>query len=532
MLKLQTTSFKHSGVLNKLLQDYLARRHELNPFYSAYPDFAGFEHVLKSNPYSNFNRERLSAILKAQSESVNNTSESAQAAIHRLSLPNAFTVTTGHQLCLFTGPLYFIYKIFSTINLAEELKTKFPDQEFVPVYWMATEDHDFEEINHFHINDETLRWESTAGGAVGDLSTQDLSALLPSLKKVLGQSANSKYLYELFEKAYLGHKNLALATRYLVNELFANYGLVILDGNDPEFKQQFISEMEEDLFQHTAFNDVNASSAALTTLGYHIQVNAREINLFYLEEGKRNRIELEGDQFRVLSTTHLFSAEEIRRQLNESPEKFSPNVVLRPLYQQKILPNLAYVGGPGELAYWLEFKQFFDQSDVHFPILMPRNFVTVLDQTAQKTLNKLGLKADDAFKSEQVLLKDIQIKLHDLFELTQEEAKLRDVFAELLARTQIIDKTLDGKVNAELQKTLNAIESIAAKANRAQRRKMEEQMAQIQKLKNAIYAGNVPRERHDNFAGYYLSFGPEFFKSIKAHANPLLLQHLMLMEEV
>jgi uncharacterized protein YllA (UPF0747 family) len=234
---------------------------------------------------------------------------------------------------------------------------------------MAMEDHDFEEINHFFINEEKLVWQSAQKGAVGNFLTDELKALLPALKKALGKSEKAAYLYSLFERAYVGHRTLAQATRYLVNELFAEHGLVVIDGNDPAFKKQFVAEMKADLFSHTAHALVAESSAALSKMDYHLQVNAREINLFLLGNQSRLRIERHNNRFKLQDENTFLSEADIERLLNESPEVFSPNVILRPLYQQKILPNLAYVGGPGELAYWLQFKPFFDAQNCLYPIL-------------------------------------------------------------------------------------------------------------------------------------------------------------------
>jgi len=531
MLQVQSTAFKTSGVLNTLLHDYLEREPRLNSFYSHFPDLAGFRALIASQPYQDFNRQRLSDILLAQAQSVKNTSDASLAAIKRLARPGAFTVTTGHQLCLFTGPLYFIYKIFSTINLAEELSKEFPDHDFVPVYWMATEDHDFEEINHFHVGDEKIQWQSGQAGAVGDFSTDGLHTLLPELRKALGQSERSKELLDLFERSYSQHQNLADATRYLVNELFRDEALVIIDGNDAEFKKQFVTELEEDLFQHTAFDLISKTSTQLESAGYHVQVHAREINSFYLEPQSRNRIVEEGANYRILNTDQVFSKEALRHLLQEHPERFSPNVVLRPLYQQKILPNLAYVGGPGELAYWLEFKAFFESQAVQFPILMPRNFATIFSAKADKKIEQLKLDRQDFFSPDTTLLKMLQERIHGHFDVSAEEEQLRHVYAGLLQRAINIDKSLENSIQAELQKHLNRLEAISARVSRAQRRKMEEELSAIQYVRASIYAGTVPRERHDNFASYYLQYGPEFFKTIKTAANPLLLRHLLLFED-
>ena len=531
MLQVQSTAFKTSGVLNALLNDYLDREPNLRAFYSEYPDIEGFRQLLAAAPYSDFNHQRLSDLLKQQTQRVANTPAGVFSAIERLSRPGSYTVTTGHQLCLFTGPLYFIYKIFSTINLAEQLTKEFPQHDFIPVYWMATEDHDFEEINHFFVGDEKIQWPSGQTGAVGDFSTEGLQKLLPELRRALGQSERSEELIDLFERSYLQHKNLADATRYLVNDLFKDFGLVIVDGNDPEFKKQFISETEEDLFQHTAFDLISKTSARLESAGYHVQVHAREINSFFLEAQNRNRIVEEDGQYRVLNTDQLFSKEDLKQLLHSQPERFSPNVVLRPLYQQKILPNLAYVGGPGELAYWLEFKAFFESQSVFFPILMPRNFVTLFPAKATKKIQKLNLQRQDFFSPEITLIKLLQEKVHGHFDLSAEEEHLRQIYAGLLQRVITIDRTLENSIQAELQKQLNRLETIAAKVSRAQRRKMEEELAAIRMVHKSIYAGGVPRERHDNFSSFYLHYGPDFFKVLKEQAQPLLLRHLILYED-
>lgn len=530
MLQTQTSAFKTSGVLNTLLNAYLEREPALEKFYNFFPDLEGFKKQMATKPYADFNRERLSQLAEAQAKRVNNTSEATLSAIQRLSRPGAYTVTTGHQLCLFTGPLYFIYKIFSTINLAEQLGKEFPDHDFIPVYWMATEDHDFEEINHFFVGDEKIQWQSGQAGAVGDFQTENLRALLPELRRVLGQSERSKELLQLFESAYLGHTNLADATRYLVNELFKSYGLVIIDGNDAEFKAQFVTELEEDLFQHTAFDLITKTGTDLEKAGYHVQVNAREINCFFLEAQSRNRIVEEDGKYRVLNTERLFSKEELRTLLHAESWKFSPNVVLRPLYQQKILPNLAYVGGPGELAYWLEFRAFFESQSVFFPVLMPRNFVTLIPAKEDKKIKKLQLQRQDFFSSETTILKLLQEKIHGHFDLSSEEEHLRQIYALLLQRVISIDKSLESRIHAELQKHLNSLEALAAKVSRAQRRKMEEELTAIRQIRASIYAGAVPRERHDNFATLYLQYGPELFSVLKNQANPLLLRHLIVFE--
>lgn len=530
MFKQHNIDFKSSGVLNTLVSDYLSKHSKLRPFYNHFPDMEGFTQAVKTDSYTQLNRKQLADILQAQSLLVNNGSEASSLNIQKLNHPKTYTVTTGHQLCLFTGPLYFIYKIFSTINLAEKLKQQFPDYDFVPVYWMASEDHDFEEVNHFNAFGKTITWKSEQSGAVGDFKTDELKTLLPQIRELLGRSENSDYLITLFESAYLKHNTLSDATRFLVNELFGTYGLVTLDGNDKGFKEQFKEEFKKDLFSHTAFDLVNQSIKELGDNNYHAQVNPRSINCFFIEGGLRTRIEKQGDTFNLVGTKRNFTKEEMESLLETSPESISPNVVLRPLYQQKILPNIAYVGGPGELAYWLEFKRLFDSHGILFPILMPRNFVTVIDKATSSKINKLQLTVEDLYTSEQELIKQIQVKQHAVFDLNKEKENLSAEYARLLEKINSIEKTLSGSVSAELKRSLNGLDRISGKTNRAIRRKLETESRQIAEVKHRLFPDKVPQERVDNFSSLYLTFGKSFFDTLKNNLDPFEQAQIILTE--
>lgn len=531
MLKKTTVDLKTSGVLNKLVSDYLGHEPFLRSFYSFFPDKKGYEEFIKTRPYRNFDRKRLAEILTKQSKLSSNTSEKSVANIELLKNDQSYTLTTGHQLCLFTGPLYFLYKIFSTINLAEKLKIEFPAHHFVPVYWMASEDHDFPEVNNFQALGQKIEWNSEQQGAVGDFETRELKSLLNSIESLFGKSDNAAYLNGVFEKSYLEHNTLADATRYLVNELFGEYGIVVLDGNDVEFKQQFKDYFRKDIFDNHAFHTTAPAISALHEKSYQVQVNPRPINCFYLEKGSRLRIEKQNEQFNLVGTDRNFSRTELEKIIDEQPESISPNVVLRPLYQQVILPNLAYIGGPGELAYWLEFKSFFDQSNVAFPILTPRNFVSIIDKVTLQKINKLGLDIQAVYKSEQELIKDIQLKNDAYFDLAHEEVEIRKLYDEILKRTSVIDKTLEGSVSAELKRSMNGFERMSAKANKAQRRKLETELGRIRQIKNTLFPGNVPQERYENFSSFYLSFGKKFIETLKDELDPLELSQTVLLEE-
>src|SRR5690606_37987505 len=232
-------TFQNSGYFTEIIVDYLNQSEKVKPYYKHFPTLENFQlQIDEKQNYSPENREVLTQALQQQYEGFT-VSEATQKNIDLLGEKQTFTITTGHQLSLFTGHLYFVYKIISVIKLCEQLKEKYPNNDFVPVYWMATEDHDFEEINHFLLHEKKIVWNKPSGGAVGEFDTDGLNEVLKVLSTELGISTHAQYLKDLFEKAYLKHQNLADATRFLVNELFSDYGLVILDGNDKKLKKLF-----------------------------------------------------------------------------------------------------------------------------------------------------------------------------------------------------------------------------------------------------------------------------------------------------
>jgi bacillithiol biosynthesis cysteine-adding enzyme BshC len=530
MFKTESIDLKRSGAINSLVLDYLDKKETLKSFYSHYPNKKGFEDLLKTNLYPSLNRNLLSEIAIKQSRLVNNTSQASLKKIESLKQKNIFTVTTGHQLCLFTGPLYFIYKIISTINLSEELKKEFPEHDFVPIYWMAAEDHDFEEVNHFNVFGKNFKWESKQTGAVGNFKTEELKDLFIVIKESLGTSENANYLSSLFERSYLEHKTLKDASRFLVNELFGDFGIVIIDGDDDQFKDQFKETIEKEIFENCSFDKVTESTRALNDLGYSTQVNPRPINCFYLDDSLRARIEKVNYKFEVVGTNLSFSEDELKNIIKTDPKKISPNVVLRPVYQQLILPNIAYIGGPGELAYWLQFKKMFDKLNVQFPILIPRNFITVIDAGTKNKIEKLDFKPEDFFKDIQELVNNYQIKTNNVFALDREKEELTKLFDQLIIKITGVDKTLHAAALAELQKTLNGLNLLIGKANKALKQRSETEINQINSVKQKMFPNTLPQERFENFSGLYLKYGPGLINQLKDKIKPFELDHKILIE--
>src|SRR5690554_4140926 len=338
-MKVDCIHYKETNYFSKIVIDYLEGAPTLTPFYQYQPEISSFQKAIENKNFSIEKREVLAHALAEQyAKGGIHLKESLVAQnIESLKTKNTFTITTGHQLNLFTGPLYFIYKIVSVINLSKRLKKLHPEQNFVPVYWMATEDHDFEEISFFRFKGKTLQWETQQKGAVGRMNPKELIEVFEEFKTLITPySTNEQQLKEWFEKAYLQHDNLADATRYLVHEMFYEHGLLIVDGDDPVLKTMFIPQVKEELQKEISAQLVAQQNERLAE-HYKIQVNPRAINLFYLIDGSRERIIKGKSGFSIHNTQEKFSTEEFYNLLEKHPERFSPNVLLRPLYQEVIL---------------------------------------------------------------------------------------------------------------------------------------------------------------------------------------------------
>ncbi|MEM7110661.1 MAG: bacillithiol biosynthesis cysteine-adding enzyme BshC, partial [Bacteroidota bacterium] len=420
-----------------------------------------------------------------------------------------FTVTTGHQLNLFTGPLYVIYKIITVINTCRHLAEQYPDYNFVPLYWMASEDHDFEEIDHFRFDGKKYQWKTDQTGAVGRF---DLSSIQDFVKSVPG-------VPEFFPEAYQ-QKSLAAAVRHYMNYLFGAFGLVVIDGDDHALKRIFEHIAKDDLRNHTAHRLVTSRTQEINDLGYKTQVNSRKINLFYLDKGVRERIEKVENSFEVLNTELRFSEQEIVRLVDLAPEKLSPNVILRPLYQETILPNLAYVGGPSEVAYWLQLKPVFDHYGEQFPVLMPRNFAMIIPDHVQKKFEKTRLSNEDLFLDKHKLLADIAVSNADhKVRLNGQVQEVVDMFHRIREQASIIDSTLTAHVEAQQARTKHRLELIEKKFVRAEKRRQVEKVGQVEAVLDYLFPHGGLQERTDNFLNFYLE-NPRFIDQLVSYFDP------------
>ena len=527
--------FKETGYFSEFITDYLSQKAELRCLYHRFPLATNFPAQIKEKQahYSAENRDILAQALERQYKNLSISKETYQN-IEALRQENTFTITTGHQLSLFTGPLYFIYKIVTTIVSCQQLKKLYPQYNFVPIYWMATEDHDFEEINHFSFRGQKLSWHAEQSGMVGDFSTEGLERISHILKVLLGKSHQGQYLASLFERAYERHKTLASATRYLVNELFTPYGLVIIDGNDKALKELLVPYFKRELLENASHKEVEKTLAYIKSVNknYPEQVHPREINIFYVKDGIRERIVKDEQGYTVLNTSIRFSEEEILRHLACFPEYFSPNVILRPLYQEVILPNLAYIGGGGEIAYWLELKDMFALYKLPFPMLMLRNSVLLISEAQEKKLHKLGLTHHDIFLKNNILENKITQRLSEYpIDFSAQRACLQEHFAQLHQIAAHTDKSFLGAVKAQEAKQLKGLDNLEKRLLKAQKKKYRETLDRVIDLRVSLFPKESLQERVDNFSEYMIESQGQFIDTLVKHLSPFDFRFVILSYE-
>jgi bacillithiol biosynthesis cysteine-adding enzyme BshC len=514
-MQLKKIALADTRSFSSFFLDYIQQNQSLKKFYHRFPVPENFKDQIaeKEATFSGDNRKVLVSALQEQYKNID-TVEIVKQNISSLGDSKTFTVTTGHQLNIFTGPLYFIYKIVTVINTCKKLKALYPAYNFVPVYWMASEDHDYDEIKYFRLYGKKYVWETDQTGAVGRFNTTGLDKILNELP---GDT-------QVFKNAYLKKTKLNGAVRQYVNELFGAEGLVVADGDSRELKSLFKEVIKDDLTQHHAKELVDRTDKELESLGYKTQVFCRDINFFYLQDGLRSRIEKQDELYKIVDTDITFTSEEIHKLVETEPEKFSPNVILRPLYQEMILPNLAYVGGPAEVVYWLQLKDVFEYFKTPFPILMPRNFAMVIEQHVIKKFEKTKLELKDLFEEKNHLFNHWVLKntQHNL-SVSEERKIINRIFEALKERATGIDQTLVPFVGAEGKRAMNSLEKIETKLLRAEKRSQSDKLKQIEFVKDALFPNGSLQERTDNFLNFYQQ-DPQFIEQLLRCFDPFDFQ--------
>lgn len=510
---------------------YIEEVAQLQPFYKYPVSIDSFKSIITDKSKEKIDRQLLVSALQTQYSQVE-ISEGVKDNLEKLLLDNTFTVTTAHQPCLFTGPLYYIYKIISTLKLAKRLKEHYPTYHFVPVFVNSGEDHDFAEVNHAHIYGKKIEWESGEAGPVGEMGTASLGPTLDNLKSVLGSSDAASKLYDLIARIFARHHRYEDAVFEFVHELFKDMGLVIVNTIAPQLKKSLVPIIKDEILNQASENLVKGTIKQLDALGFSAQASPREINFFYLGPNFRERIVKDGDKFKVLNTGIEFTAGEMELEIENHPWRFSPNVVMRPIYQEKILPNLAYIGGGGEIAYWLERKVQFEYFGINFPMLVRRDSAMWIDGGSYKKLQKLGLSVEELWADNNDLIRAFLQKHSEIaLEFEQEKSDIKAIFEGIAQKAANIDPTIVNTVWAEHSKVEKGVEALEAKLVKAEKLRQETSINQIINLKEKLMPGGGLQERHDNFIPFYLKHGTPYFQMLMDQFDPIEKKFTVFIEE-
>jgi bacillithiol biosynthesis cysteine-adding enzyme BshC len=523
-------TYGETGFYSRIMLDYLDGADKIKNFYSNPVSFEGIRAAIQNRTSYPTNRKLLVDVLEKHYPPENATTLQLQN-IKLLHSQQCFTVTTAHQPNIFTGHLYFIYKILHAVKLCEKLKAQIPEYDFVPVYYMGSEDADLEELGHIYINGIKHEWKTNQTGAVGRMKVD--KALIQILDEITGEitiQPHGSEIINLMKACYTEGSTIEQATFKLVNALFGEFGLIVLLPDDADYKRAFIPVVEKELKEQFSYKIVE-ETVSLLPKEYKVQAGGRELNLFYLKDDVRERIEKVNGEWLIVNSKLRFTESEILKELNEYPERFSANVILRPVFQEMILPNIAFIGGGGEIAYWLELKNVFAAVEVPYPVLVLRNSFLIIEERSSLLVSRLGLHVCDLFKSTNELLTGL-VKRESAVQLSLEQEKqaIHAFYTNLKKTAGAADTTLQAHTEALEKLALRKINSLEKKMLRAEKKKFEAQQRQLLKLKSELFPQDSLQERIENFMPFYAKWGKNFIKTIYDN-SPGLEQEFVILEQ-
>ena len=514
--------FSSTHVFSTLINDYLEGKGNAMDFVQYAPNVEeGYRSAIEGRKKYPINRTLLFDVLTKQYSNLPQE-KAVNDKLALLKKDTTFVVTTAHQPNLFTGPLYFFYKIIHAIQLAASLKATFPDYDFVPVYYMGSEDADLDEVGAFNLDQKKCQWLTKQTGAIGRMQVDDaLLGLLKQLESYWSILPQGHKALEILKNAYQKGNTISEATLSFVHAFFGSKGLLVLQPDDTALKAAFIPVMEKELLTSFSHETIQPTIAALSK-DYHVQSEGRSINLFYLKDSIRARIEKQGEQFIVVDTDIQFTEKEIIAELHQYPERFSPNVILRGVYQETILPGVVFVGGGGELAYWMELKNLFQQLGVHYPLLQLRNSFLLIRQKQSDQWAAMQFEEQDLFKP--ILeLEVAYVKKHatQALDLQDQINNLSTLYSTIKNEVLKVDTTLGTHADNLAQQAKAKLLALEKKMVRAEKRKQSVDIQRIHRIKKELFPQDNLQEREEHFSRWVGQFDLSWIDTIMEHSTGL-----------
>jgi bacillithiol synthase len=513
-----------------LFLDYINNYSRVNNYFpSDFRNLKDWRSKLEEVTSRKLDRSKLTQILLNQNRD-NQCGVKTLANIDLLLHDNTVAIVTGQQVGLFTGPLYTLFKTITTIKLAAQLSEQHKDFNFVPVFWLENEDHDFAEASSTSILNasneilelkyhDPMRMPDKNYGAVGTVQIGDsMKDVFDALKAGLVSTEFTPKILELFERAYQKGMTFNRSFVFLLNELLEDSGLIFFNPHDAELKKMLAPVFKDEITNSPASCQLVISQSELLEQHYHAQVKPRPVNLFMFHQNGRYAIEPNTEGYFLKGTRKSFSKEELLALVQSDPSVFSPNVVLRPICQDFLLPTLAYVGGPSEIAYFAQFNSLYKHFNIPEPILYPRASATILEERVQKVLTKFHLKADEFFADIEKIKSRVadsisDFKVEELF--TNTMGTVSESITSLKDGLEVIDPTLVPAMENTLSKMQQALTILKDKTINAQKRQHEISLRQLDKISTNLFPHSNLQEREINILYFINKYGLDFIGWLK-----------------
>jgi bacillithiol synthase len=525
-VKAQCLPYAQIPHTSRLFLDFLSDFSKVQPFYPSSPYSSEWQKPTRRH-YDPERRARVSEILERQNRAWG-ASEKTEANIARLRA-GASAALTGQQVGLFGGPLFAIYKALSAVKLAEQATTAGVDSG--PLFWLATNDHDLAEVNHTifpgasgSLERMTAPSHGVEDAPVGTIHFGDeIAGVVQAAAEVLGDSP----VTDMLRESYRAGENFGSAFARLYARLFADWGVILLDPCDPEM-QAIAAPMYKAAIEQAAEIDdaLLERGKALERAGYHQQVKVTPSStlLFTVHEGARIPIHrrLNGDSMDFLLGDRKLSQQELLAQIADAPQQFSPNVLLRPIVQDYLLPSLCYTGGTAEVAYFAQVAVVYERLLGPVTPIMPRFSATVVEPKLQGLLERYDLTLPDVFAGEEALREKIAARilppeLQSAFD--RAGANLEEALAAIRTALVRLDKTLAEAADNAGAKMQHQLESLRGRAARAELRQSEIAGRHAQLLSASLYPNKTLQEREIAGVAYLARHGTDLLRELYASVH-------------
>ncbi|MCU0416957.1 MAG: bacillithiol biosynthesis cysteine-adding enzyme BshC [Cytophagaceae bacterium] len=489
-----STSFDSlKGKFSSLFRSYISSPDTFSELTAFSPTKEGIAKAIQERSNYPVNRPLLVDVLQQQYQT---DGISLPPFVNDLIQPTTFTITTGQQIGIGLGPFYTVLKIIAAIRYSKWCSIHFPENKFIPVFWMATEDHDIQEIQSLHVFSKEYTWITEQTGAVGRMKTDGIAELFDTIPD-----------FPFWVKeVYATSVSLSQATRRLVHELFKDYPILILDGDDAALKQQCIPLFKKEVIEQAALEASQTSTEKIKAMGWDTQVYVRPINLFYLVNNRRERLVKEGDSYLVPTGDKQWTEAELLQEIEQRPEHFSPNVVLRPVYETTILPDVVYVGGPGEMAYWIQLLPVFQSFGSFFPVLFPRLHLGGMSVTQWNMLKQYSCTIEELSDEEKKIRSKItQLLTETVIDFTEEKNLLLAQWTAIEHKVLTVDTTMVATVKGDRVKVEKMLLDLEKKVQKALERKQDVPIQKVLKLKEKIFPNDGLMERKESLWTWYIN---------------------------